>query len=249
MRILHFGKRKNKSANWTVRELEFENNAGGCLLCFSRGSRLSCVNQLAEFSPKHTHKHTRKHTHTHVSVSISSEDITLAYIYFLETYPNHNHKHYLANSKIKWFTWWEHFVPIRKASPHNVTEWTDLCLHSVSDTRTHKHTHTQRFLMWTCSWADQYFTSKGRPACVCWNADVGAVRASLIKVQWKTFLHTKHRVCRGERHQLTSFSPMSCSIRGTQREGLHIKQHLWYNAGFVRWEEERLMLECEGREC
>lgn len=28
----------------------------------------------------------------------------------------------------------------------------------------------------------------------------------------------------------------SCSIWGTQR--LHIKQHLWYNAGFVRWEEK-----------
>lgn len=39
------------------------------------------------------------------------------------------------------------------------------------------------------------------------------------------------------------------AYRGTQKEGIHIKQHLSYNAGFVRWEEERVMLECKGRGC
>ena len=39
---------------------------------------------------------THTHTHTH-----TSEDITLTYIHFLETYPNLNHNHRVSNPNLK----------------------------------------------------------------------------------------------------------------------------------------------------
>ncbi len=71
---------KKKTADRSVREFELEYNAGGCLLCFSSGSRSSCANQLAEFSPKHTHMHRNTHnqrqTHNEVNVSFLYRPVT-----------------------------------------------------------------------------------------------------------------------------------------------------------------------------
>lgn len=51
-------------------------------------------------------------------------------------------------------------------------------------------------------------------------------------------LHTKY----GVKQKLTQLWTMGCSA-----ERLHIKQRPRDNGGFVRWEEERVHLECKGR--
>ena len=70
-------------------------------------------------------------THTHSLVSITLVDITLTYIYFLETLNQ------IFTLKLNDLCYKElHFVPKRKVSCHNVT---GLCPHNMSYT----HPHTQ----------------------------------------------------------------------------------------------------------